>query len=78
MGDMTDYILSTCDPFNEEWPGEYYGEPTRKVCRYCNLGGLHWGMTDKGWRLFGDDNKQHRCQPNEAKQRFLQQYGDSY
>ena len=60
MGDIADMILDSCDPFNESWHGEFYGEPTAKRCRYCGKGGLFWGHGPKGWRLF-DDAGIHVC-----------------
>lgn len=43
--------------------------PRKKTCVKCNTGGLHWGETREGWRLFAPDNTLHDCaQPKDVEQ----------
>lgn len=32
-----------------------------KTCRRCNGRNLHWQQTDRGWRLFESNGKEHCC-----------------
>jgi len=32
-----------------------------KACKYCGQKGLHWKMTDRGWRLHDEANRIHSC-----------------
>jgi hypothetical protein len=46
MGEMADYILDN-SPDELDW----FAPERPHQCAYCGKRGLHWVMTDRGWRL---------------------------
>jgi len=40
--------------------------PSTHKCRYCGKGGLEWGETENGWRLF-DQGILHNCVGNTSR-----------
>lgn len=70
MGEIADYYLSMEDPW--DWDDEYWCQYDRepedqyslpKTCKHCGANWLHWGITERGWRLFTEGNKLHVCKP---------------
>lgn len=57
MGDMADFV-------NSSMPLEV---PSFKKCAYCNRGGLQWGLTSRGWRLFNSSGEIHICSAYKGK-----------
>lgn len=53
MGDIADAIL------NDGIEDFYWFE--NKQCSYCGRRELHWGLTNRGWRLFNDREEMHSC-----------------
>lgn len=55
----------------ERWATEYLNRPSTtvpddeptvgKVCKFCGTDGLHWGYTERGWRLYASDEQMHLC-----------------
>lgn len=62
MGDIADiYSFDEWD-VEEPAPHTYYvGHNKYKWCKYCGIGGLHWGLTKNKWRLFAKNGKTHTC-----------------
>lgn len=56
----------------DRWATEYLSRRTSdvapadepvvgKACKFCGRGGLHWGYTDSGWRLYDSHEQMHLC-----------------
>jgi hypothetical protein len=60
MGDIADYYLMTCDPFEDEWDEGYC---TFKTCNFCGEGSLHWRYSQGGWILCDVNERKHFCDP---------------
>ena len=63
MGDMADYYLDLY--WDEDWyqDEDPFIPQSWKTCKHCGASWLHWGITEKGWRLFTEGNKLHVCKP---------------
>ena len=63
MGDIADWMLDQA--LISHWDDPAYDTvedlPRQKTCAYCNKPRLHWQMTEKGWRLFDENNNMHSC-----------------
>jgi hypothetical protein len=52
--------------FTEDLDGYDDDGYTREItCKFCEQEGLHWEETDRGWRLFSSNGKQHFCRKTE-------------
>jgi hypothetical protein len=56
-----DYHQLNGDLDDDEWSPFTRRKSYNIVCKRCGTGGLHWGNTSQGWRLFNSETK-HQCQ----------------
>lgn len=68
MGEETDYIidrmLDEFNPFNgvsSNFSEEVGNETHILSCKLCGKGGLNWGDTPTGYRLFDKYDEMHLC-----------------
>jgi len=63
MGDITDWLLGSQDPYPDPFDHEYdepsyWYKPTR--CKYCGSSSVTWSKIEGKWRLY-THGKPHTC-----------------
>ncbi|MCK5602917.1 hypothetical protein KAR91_13630 [Candidatus Pacearchaeota archaeon] len=66
MSDCFDHFYDAMESMEQAYlwgeiePGDSRG-PEPKRCNYCHTYLLHWGKTEKGWRLHDSEGALHKC-----------------